>query len=140
MTRLPIPSTTIPLLEMVKPTSYVGPQLIASTVSPHCPRSYRVGGIQCYNGLIIFPTRPQPGKGCTDPPHDTPAVIRSHGAYRTVYSNLREVSVAKGQKVDTKQTVGSVLTDDTGSIAHIEVWKITAEGVVKVDPGPWLVR
>jgi hypothetical protein len=31
-------------------------------------------------------------------------------------------------------------TYDTGSIAHIEVWKITAEGLVKVDPGPWLVR
>jgi septal ring factor EnvC (AmiA/AmiB activator) len=40
------------------------------------------------------------------------AVILSHGAYRTVYSNLREVSVAKGQKVDTKQTVGTVLTDE----------------------------
>ena len=68
------------------------------------------------------------------------AVILSHGAYRTVYSNLREVSVAKGQKVDTKQAVGTVLTDDSGSIAHIEVWKITSEGLVKVDPGPWLVR
>lgn len=68
------------------------------------------------------------------------AVILSHGAYRTVYSNLREVSVAKGQRVDTKQVVGTVLTDDTGSIAHIEVWKITSEGLVKVDPGPWLVR
>jgi hypothetical protein len=33
-----------------------------------------------------------------------------------------------------------VLTDDTGSIAHIEVWKITADGLVKVDPGPWLLR
>ncbi len=68
------------------------------------------------------------------------AVILSHGAYRTVYSNMREVSVAKGQKVDTRQVVGTVLTDDSGSIAHIEVWKITSEGLVKVDPGPWLVR
>jgi septal ring factor EnvC (AmiA/AmiB activator) len=34
------------------------------------------------------------------------AVIVSHGAYRTVYSNLREVSVTKGQKVDTKQHGG----------------------------------
>ncbi|MCB0767379.1 MAG: peptidoglycan DD-metalloendopeptidase family protein [Flavobacteriales bacterium] len=68
------------------------------------------------------------------------AVILSHGVYRTVYSNLREVSVTKGQKVDTKQTVGTVLTDDNGSVAHIELWKITAEGLVKVDPGPWLFR
>lgn len=68
------------------------------------------------------------------------AVIVSHGIYRTVYSNLREVSVAKGQKVDTKQTVGTVLTDDNGSVAHVELWKITADGLVKVDPGPWLFR
>ncbi len=56
------------------------------------------------------------------------AVIVSHGAYRTVYSNLREASVSKGQKVETKQHVGTVLTDDNGSVAHVEVWKITAEG------------
>ncbi len=68
------------------------------------------------------------------------AVIVSHGAYRTVYSNLRETSVSKGQKVETKGTVGTVLTDDNGSVAHVEIWKITAEGLVKVDPGPWLFR
>ncbi|MBX2972290.1 MAG: peptidoglycan DD-metalloendopeptidase family protein [Flavobacteriales bacterium] len=68
------------------------------------------------------------------------AVIVSHGIYRTVYSNLRDVSVAKGQRVDTKQAVGTVLTDDNGSVAHVELWKITADGLVKVDPGPWLFR
>lgn len=68
------------------------------------------------------------------------AVILSHGAYRSVYSNLREVSVTKGQKVDTKQTVGTVITDEDGSKAHLEIWKITADGLVKVDPGPWLFR
>lgn len=68
------------------------------------------------------------------------AVIVSHGAYRTVYSNLRDVTVAKGQKVETKQNVGTVLTDENGSVAHVELWKITAEGLVKVDPGPWLFR
>lgn len=68
------------------------------------------------------------------------AVIVSHGAYRTVYSNLREVSVVKGQKVETKQVVGTVLTDDNGSVAHIEIWKITSEGLVKVDPALWIYR
>lgn len=68
------------------------------------------------------------------------AVIVSHGVYRTVYSNLREVSVSKGQKVETKGAVGTVLTDDNGSVAHVELWKITADGLVKVDPGPWLFR
>lgn len=69
------------------------------------------------------------------------AVVLSHGAYRTVYSNLREVSVAKGQKVETKGPVGIVLTDEDGSVAHIEIWKITASGdLVKVDPGAWIYR
>lgn len=68
------------------------------------------------------------------------AVIISHGAYRTVYSNLRDVSVAKGQKLDTKQTLGTVLTGDDGAVAHIEVWKITSEGLVNVDPAGWIFR
>lgn len=69
------------------------------------------------------------------------AVVVNHGAYRTVYSNLRETTVAKGQKVDTKQQVGVVMTDDDGSTAHIEVWRITAEGdIVTVDPALWLLR
>ncbi|MBK9146818.1 MAG: peptidoglycan DD-metalloendopeptidase family protein [Flavobacteriales bacterium] len=68
------------------------------------------------------------------------AVIVSHGAYRTVYSNLASVSVAKGQKVDTKQALGAVLTGDDGAVAHIEVWKITADGLVNVDPALWLYR
>jgi len=68
------------------------------------------------------------------------AVILSHGAYRSVYSNLREVSVTKGQKVETKQAVGTVITDEDGSKAHLEIWKITADGLVKQDPGPWLFR
>jgi septal ring factor EnvC (AmiA/AmiB activator) len=69
------------------------------------------------------------------------AVVVNHGAYRTVYSNLRETTVAKGQKIDTKQQVGVVMTDDDGSAAHIEVWRITAEGdIVTVDPALWLFK
>lgn len=69
------------------------------------------------------------------------AVVVNHGAYRTVYSNLRDATVTKGQKLDTKQQVGVVMTDDDGSAAHIEVWRITAEGdIVTVDPALWLFR
>lgn len=68
------------------------------------------------------------------------ALIVSHGAYRTVYSNLASVSVAKGQKVDTKQNVGTVLSGEDGAVAHIEVWKITADGLVNVDPALWIYR
>lgn len=68
------------------------------------------------------------------------AVIITHGNYRSVYSNLREVSVTKGQKVDTKQAIGTVLTDEDGSKAHLEIWRVTADGPVKVDPAQWLFR
>ncbi|MEO8069625.1 MAG: peptidoglycan DD-metalloendopeptidase family protein [Flavobacteriales bacterium] len=68
------------------------------------------------------------------------AVVVNHGAYRTVYSNLREASVNKGQKLETKGNVGTVLTEDGRSIAHIEIWKITSDGLVKVDPAPWLFK
>ncbi len=68
------------------------------------------------------------------------AVIVTHGAYRSVYSNLREVSVTKGQKVDTKQVVGIVLTEEGAAVAHVEIWKVTSEGLVKVDPAAWLAQ
>jgi septal ring factor EnvC (AmiA/AmiB activator) len=69
------------------------------------------------------------------------AVVVNHGAYRTVYSNLRDATVTKGQKVDTKQQVGVVMTDEEGSTAHIEVWRITAEGdMITVDPALWIYR
>lgn len=68
------------------------------------------------------------------------AVIVSHGVYRSVYSNLRDVVVTKGQKLDTKQAIGTVLTDETGSKAHLELWKVTPDGLVKVDPAQWLYR
>ena len=67
------------------------------------------------------------------------AVMLSHGAYRTVYSNLRDVAVNKGDKVETKQVVGTVMTEDGASTAHIEIWRINGDGQLqKVDPATWL--
>lgn len=69
------------------------------------------------------------------------AVMISHGAYRTVYSNLLEATVQKGQKVDTKQVVGTLLTENGESTAHIEIWKISSDGQLgKVDPAQWIYR
>lgn len=67
------------------------------------------------------------------------AVVLNHGAYRTVYSNLRDVAVSKGQMVETKQQVGTAMTEDGASTAHIEVWRITPDGQLqKVDPATWI--
>ena len=69
------------------------------------------------------------------------AVMLSHGAYRTVYSNLREVAVSKGDKVETKQVVGTVMTEDGASTAHIEIWRIASDGQLhKVDPAAWILQ
>lgn len=52
------------------------------------------------------------------------AVIIRHGNFLTVYSNLVSVSVAKGDKVKTKQAIGKVMqdADDQETILHFEVW------------------
>ena len=53
------------------------------------------------------------------------AVIIRHGAYLSVYSNLREVVVKKGDKVTTKQVIGTVFTDyddDNKTILKFQIW------------------
>ncbi|QEM12255.1 murein hydrolase activator EnvC family protein [Mucilaginibacter rubeus] len=63
-------------------------------------------------------------------------VVIVHGEYFTAYSNLRSVSVARGQKVSTKQAIGVVATDpSTGETeAHFEIYK----GATPVNPKIWL--
>lgn len=69
-------------------------------------------------------------------------VIINHGGYRTVYSNLKEVRVKKGDSVSVKQVIGSVLTDDSSgkTEAHLEIWKVSEKGPVKQDPASWIFR
>ena len=57
------------------------------------------------------------------PGHDY-TVILQHGNYYTVYSNLSETSVAKGEQVRAKQSIGRVSTNAvTGaSELHFELW------------------
>ncbi len=70
-------------------------------------------------------------------------VIISHGGYRSVYTNLREVHVAKGQKVSAKDPIGKVLTDEASgkTEAHLEIWKVGSDGTTtKQDPALWIYR
>ncbi|AYL97472.1 murein hydrolase activator EnvC family protein [Mucilaginibacter celer] len=63
-------------------------------------------------------------------------VMVRHGEYFTVYANLRSVNVARGQKVSTKQSIGTVATEpSTGETeAHFEIYK----GTTPVNPKIWL--
>ena len=60
-------------------------------------------------------------------------VLVRHGAYISVYCNLKSVSVHKGQKVSTRQALGAVGADN---ILQFQLRKETA----KLNPEAWLAR
>ncbi len=67
------------------------------------------------------------------------AVIIRHGNYLTVYSNLKEVIVKKGDKVSVHQKIGTVYTDaDDGnkSILKFQIWRENQ----KLNPEEWISR
>ncbi len=63
-------------------------------------------------------------------------VLIRHGNYFTVYANLSQVSVKEGQKVSTKQEIGTIYTDadDHKTVLELQIWK----GSIKVNPQYWL--
>ena len=65
-------------------------------------------------------------------------VIIRHGEYFTVYSNLENVLVKRGDKVKTKQTLGTIHTSKTENKTelHFELLKETA----RQNPANWLSK
>ena len=68
----------------------------------------------------------------------TTVVMVRHGEYLTVYQNLSSASVKKGDKVSTKQTLGTVAKSTSSNTyeLHFEVWKNDRY----VNPNEWLAR
>jgi len=68
-------------------------------------------------------------------------VVINHGAYRTVYTNLKDVKVTKGQSIATKDILGTCLKAESGekSEAHLEIWQIKETGIEKLNPKYWLL-
>ena len=67
------------------------------------------------------------------------SVIITHGAYRSVYTNLTNCPVKKGDAVDVGTflgTVGGASSDN--SVLHFEVWKVMGSDRTPVDPRKWL--
>lgn len=60
-------------------------------------------------------------------------VMLRHGAYISVYANLKSVNVSRGQKVSTRQALGTVGTDN---ILQFQLRKERA----KLNPEAWLGR
>ena len=68
-------------------------------------------------------------------------VMVSHGEYRTVYANLQEVFVRKGDQLEIKESIGKLLPNENGiSEAHFEIWKISSDGMNTENPSYWLSR
>jgi septal ring factor EnvC (AmiA/AmiB activator) len=63
-------------------------------------------------------------------------VLIRHGEYITVYQNLKSVSVSNGEKVSTKQTIGTA--GENGGISEIS-FQIT-RGQTPQNPESWLAR
>jgi len=65
-------------------------------------------------------------------------VIIRHGEYISVYQNLASFSVKKGDKVTTKQTIGTVGKNAASNTyeLHFEIWK----NETNLNPNSWLAR
>ena len=66
------------------------------------------------------------------------AVIIRHGNFLTVYQNLIDVTVKKGDKVKVKQKLGTIYTDKVSNTTelHIEIW----HELDKQNPEDWLSK
>ena len=66
------------------------------------------------------------------------AILINHGSYFTVYSGLKDVTVKTGDKVISKQKLGTIITSETtgDSELHFEIWK----GKETQNPVKWLYK
>jgi murein hydrolase activator len=67
-------------------------------------------------------------------------IILSHGAFRTVYSNLDSASIRKGDQIEAREKIGMIRTQNGQSILHFEVWRVESKSQTPQDPARWLVR
>jgi len=70
-------------------------------------------------------------------PNNNNVVIIRHGEFLTVYSNLDQVTVRKGETVITGQKIGTVFTnpDESKTELHFEVW----QSKTLMDPEEWIL-
>ena len=71
-------------------------------------------------------------------PNGVKVVMIRHGEYISVYSNLSEVYVEKGEEVETKSQIGLVFTSkqEGSTVVDFQLWK----GSQKLNPQNWLMR
>ncbi len=82
-----------------------------------------------FNGLV---------SGVVTLPNGTKAIIIRHGDYLSVYANLVSTSVHSNDNVKTKQSIGTVSTDedDGKTELHFELW----QNKTLLNPNLWIAR
>ena len=101
-------------------------EIINSGINITTPKNSEVRSV--FNGVVseIYYT-----------PEMNNVVVVRHGSYMTVYANLSDVYVKRGDKISTKGTIGKIANDvDKGSVLNFQVW----EDLNKMNPELWLVK
>lgn len=68
----------------------------------------------------------------------TTAVLVKHGEYFTMYSHLKSVSVAKGQKVSTGTVIGTAASDSDLGYSYMDLG--IYQGQSEQNPSAWIAR
>jgi len=65
-------------------------------------------------------------------------VIIRHGEYFSIYSKLRNTTVAAGQKISTKQHIGNVFSNRVEGVTEMnfQIWK----GATPINPSSWIAK
>lgn len=71
-------------------------------------------------------------------PGGSQAILIKHGDYYTLYNNLDQTFVQKGDRVNTKQRIGHVYTNPKTdqTVLEFQIWKKTQ----KLDPQSWIYK
>lgn len=118
-----------------------GPVVNAFGVHPHpVVKSVKIS----HNGIDIATTKKQTAKVIfkgvvtsifLSTNLQTASVIVKHGSYYTVYSNLVNITIKKGQTLKTGAAIGSVHKNYEGRyLFHFQIWK----NKEKLNPEKWL--
>jgi septal ring factor EnvC (AmiA/AmiB activator) len=65
------------------------------------------------------------------------AVHIRHGNYTSIYDNLKQVSVEKGDRVNTKDIIGEIFTSNSG---ETELKFVLMQDTETIDPAQWIAR
>ena len=71
-------------------------------------------------------------------PGGSQAVLIRHGDYYTLYNNLDQIFVKRGEPVETKQKIGHIYTNPQThqTVLEFQIWKKTQ----KLDPQSWIYK